>query len=112
MLREKEYNPFTGETVEWHFGDNNQIIRKKSVDLTALIDSCKREANAFSSFNDSRTKFHKVASIPPLIIEKIRKEHHLDVFSKEPADKKKVEKIIELEYPFLKTHSAKLWRPK
>ena len=108
-LRETEYDPFTGEISEWWF-DGDKIIHKKTVDLTALVDQCKREANAFTDFR-AKTKFHKVASLPPIVIEKIMKEHHLDVFSSDVSDKKKVEKIIELEYPFLKTHGSKLWRP-
>ena len=111
-LREVEYNPFTGETKKWYFDDQNNIVCKKSVDLTKLIDHCKEQEAVVKGFSESKTKFHHVASLPPIVIEKIMKEHNLDVFSDNPADQTKLMKIIETEYPVLKTNSSKLWRPK
>ena len=109
-LRETTYDPFTGTTSEWHF-DGTSIVQKKSVDLSALVANCQEQQMVQSGFSDRETKFHKVASLPPIVVEKIMKEHRLDVFSSEPADQKKLERIIEQEYPFLKTNSSKLWRP-
>ena len=108
-LRETEYDPFTGETSRWYF-DGDKIIHHKTVDLSPLLEQCKREAAAFDSFN-SNSKMHKMASIPPIVIDKILKDHDIDVFSDNPADIVKVARIIETEYPALKTHSKKIWRP-
>jgi len=109
-LRETEYDSFTGETKKWYIEDNGDVTCIRSADLTALIDNCKDQAMEVKGFS-SKSRFHKVASLPPIIIAKILKDHNLDVFSSDPTDKRKLEKIIELEYPVLKTNSAKLWRP-
>jgi len=108
-LRETEYDAFTGETKKWYFDDNNNIVCERSADLSALISHCKSQANMTNGFN-MKEKYHKVASIPPLIQHRILKEHNLDVFSSDKADQKRLEKILELEYPVLKTNSAKLYR--
>lgn len=110
QLRETEYDSWTGETKKWYFDDDNNIVCERSVDLSSLINNCKAEANEMQGFR-AKTAFHKVASIPPIIQVKIMKEHNLDVFTDDPNERKRVERIIEQEYPVLKTNSAKLWRP-
>ncbi len=107
-LRETEYDPWTGETKRWYFEENGDITCVRSIDLTAMIDNCKDQALETKGFN-SKARFHKVASLPPLVQHEILKNHHLDCFSNNPADQKKLEKIIELEYPLLKTNSSRLW---
>ena len=110
-LREVDYDPFTGTKTEWHFEDD-VIVQKKSVDLSALIQNCQEQASVQSGFSNRETKFHKVASLPPIVIEKIKRDHCLDVFSSDPNEQRRLEKVIEQEYPVLKTNSSKLWRPK
>ena len=110
-LRDVEYDAFTGETREWYIEENGDITCVRKVDLRGLMDACLEQSMERTDFNNRKTRFHKVASIPPIVAHEILKTHHVDVFSEDPSDKKKVEKIIELEYPMLKTHSAKLWRP-
>ena len=107
-LRETEYDPWSGETKKWYLQDNGDITCERSIDLTSMIDNCKEQANSTKGFS-SKVKFHKVASLPPLIQHEILKNHHLDCFSSNPADQRKLEKIIELEYPVLKTNSSRLW---
>jgi len=109
-LRETEYDPWTGETRRWYFEDNGDITCERSVDLTSLIENCKAETLEIKGFN-AKHRFHRVASLPPIIIAEILKDHHLYVFSSDPADKKRLEKIIEQEYPAFKTNDSKLWRP-
>lgn len=109
QLRETEYDAFTGETKKWYFDENNDIVCTRSVDLTALIDNCKEGANAVRGFA-GKAKFHKVFSLPPLIQHKLLKEYNLDCFSDDPSEKKRLERIIEKDFPVLKTNSAKLWR--
>ena len=109
-LRETEYDSFTGETKKWYIEDNGDVTLVRSVDLTALIDNCKEQAQSIKGFS-SKHRFHKVASLPPIVIANILKDHHLDVFSSDPADKLRLEKVIEQEYPDLKTNDSKLWRP-
>lgn len=111
MLRETEYDTFTGETKEWYLNDDGSITCKRSVDLAKMIDNCKLESSLNKGFS-SGTKFHKVASIPPIVQHEILKNHGIDVLgATEPAEIKKLERIIELEYPVLKTNNSKLWRP-
>ena len=106
---EKEYDAWTGETKSWYF-DGNDIVCERTADPSKLIDACKNEANVTGGFS-GKQKFHKVASIPPIVQHEIMKRYHLDVFSTDPNDIKRLEKIIEIDYPVLKTNSSKLWRP-
>lgn len=109
-LRETEYDPFSGETKQWYINDDGSVTLERKADLRRMIDHCKQEANLFTGFSN-KLKFHKVASIPPIMIHKLMQDHNLDFFSEDPAEKKRLERIIETEYPFLKTHGSKLWRP-
>ena len=70
-LREVEYNPFTGETKKWYFDDENNIVCKKSVDLSKLIDHCKEQEAVVKGFSEKLTKFHHVFHLPHIVIEKI-----------------------------------------
>lgn len=107
---EEEYNHFTGETKKWYWDDDNGLVCHKTGNFQALLDFCKAERATTSGFS-SRTKFHKVAMLPPIAIEQIMQNHHLDVFTSDPVERKKIEQIIESEYPDFKTNDAKLWRP-
>ena len=108
-LREVEYHPWSGTTKKWYFDDGN-IVCVSSVDLDPLVEQCKAEANEVKGFTSKR-KYHKVASLPPLIQHEILKKYHLDCFSSDPVDQKRLERIIEIDYPYLKTNQSKLWRP-
>lgn len=110
LLRETEYDAWTGETRKWYFDEDNNIVCHRSANLSALINNCKNGANATKGFS-GKTKFHKVFSIPPIIQHKLLKEYNLDCFSDDPTEKKRLEQIIEKDFPVLKTNSAKLWRP-
>lgn len=110
QLREMEYDAWSGETKKWYFDDDNNIVCERSADLSALIDNCKNQSNAASGFA-AKTKFHQVFSLPPLVQHKLLKEYNLDCFSDDPSEKKRLEQIIERDFPVLKTNSAKLWRP-
>ena len=110
LLRETEYDPWTGETKKWYFDENNNIVCHRSANLNALISNCKKGANATKGFS-RKTKFHKVFSIPPIIQHKLLKEYNLDCFSNDPTEKKRLEKIIEQDIHVLKTNSYKLCRP-
>lgn len=112
-LRETEYDPFTGITKRWYF-DGDKIICHKSYEEGDHLDmvAIERSMTAGSSFIGDSRCMHKMASLPPIVIEKILKEHNLDIMGDmSPADTKKLYKIIELEYPWCKTHEKKLWRP-
>lgn len=111
FLRETEYCPITGETKKWFFEDDGSITCERSIDLTKMIDACKAEANITRGFARDK-KFHKVASIPPIVQHEILKEYNLDILgTSDPAELQKIERIIELEYPAFKTNDSKLWRP-
>ena len=110
QLRETEYDPWSGETKKWYFDNDGNVVCERSADLTALINNCKAEANYNVGFK-SKQKFHKVASLHPLIQHELLTKHNLDCFSDDPSEKKRLEQIIERDYPYLKTNSAKLWRP-
>lgn len=109
FLRECSYDPMTGETRRWYF-DGKNIVRTKTVDLKPVVDQCKIESDSQPSFDPHRV-FHKVATIPPIFIEKLMTDHHVDVFADDPREVVRLERVIETHYPLLKTHQKKIWRP-
>lgn len=112
-LRETEYDPFTGITKQWYF-DGDDIVCHKTWDERELINLTKKLANETvnATFINNSKPFHRMAVIPPIVIDKILKDHNLNLMGElSPADETRLKKIIELEYPWCKTHTKKLWRP-
>lgn len=113
QLRDTEYDSFTGVTHKWYL-DGDKIIHHKVYDEDPFVDLVaeKRHSTAGQTFINSRKSMHHMASLPPIVIEKIMKDHHLNVMGDlSPAEQKKLYRIIETEYPWCKTHEKKLWRP-
>ena len=108
QLRERSYDAKHGETVEWWF-DEDKLVQKRIADLAPLVDSLKDEAKYFTNFN--KGLMHKQYSIPPILIAKLLTEHNLDVFSSDPNELKKIDRRIQIDYPYLIAHSKKIWRP-
>lgn len=113
FLRETEYDPETGITKKWYI-DGDQIVCHKEFDESPFLQQTQiaRANTAGESFIGSRKAMHHMASIPPLVIEKIYKDHGINMMAElTPSEKIKLYRIIETEYPWCKTHEKKLWRP-
>lgn len=113
-LREVEYDPFTGITKKWYFTDDGKIVCHKTYEEGGFVEAARirRHETAGRSFVNDSHAMHHMASLPPLVIEKILKDHGLNVMGDlSPSEQKKLHRIIETEYPYCKTHEKKLWRP-
>jgi hypothetical protein len=108
-LRDTEVDPLTGETRKWWF-DGDKLVRTREIDLAPDVSVLKNEAKMNPGFRMDKP-MQKVASIPMIIVEKLMKDHDLDVFSENPSEIRRLEQLIEINYPFLKTTEKKLWRP-
>jgi len=112
-LRDIEYDAFTGITKRWYL-DQDKIVCHKTWDERPLVQAAKRIANSTidQGFINSKKTMHHMASLPPLVIEELLKKHNLNVLGDlTPAEQKKLNRLIETEYPWCKTHTKKLWRP-
>ena len=110
QLRESIVDPLTGETRKWWF-DGDKLVRTREIDLKPTVSTLKEQAKATPGFRKGKP-LHKVASIPAIVIEKLMKDHNLDVFNADDNEMKRLERIIEQEYPYLKTIEKRLWIPR
>jgi predicted nucleic acid-binding protein len=107
-LRERSYDAKHGETVEWWF-DEDKLVQKRIADLRPMVAALKEESKSFTSF--TKGLMHKQYSIPNILVAKLAKEHNLDVFTDDANELKRMDRIIQQEYPHLIAHSKKVWRP-
>ena len=113
ILREVEYDDFTGVTKRWYF-DGDKIVCHKEYDESDFLDmtAIARNSTIDSSFINNPKSMHKMASLPTIVVEQIMKKHGLNLLGDlTPAEQRKLAMIIETEYPFCKTHVKKMWRP-
>lgn len=109
-LMDVEYSTWDGIKREWYFDDDtDELICHKTSDVTRMLDYNKSLAAEQTDFS-SKTKFHKMASIPPIVEMELLKKG-IDLKDSDPAMRKRLYQEIEQNYPHLKTHSKKLWRP-
>lgn len=110
FLRDVEYDDFTGITKRWYL-DGDRIVCHKTFEEDDFIDKV-RESYVDESFINNNKVMHKMATLPVIVVEKIMKEHGLNLMGElTPSEQRKLHRIIETEYPWCKTHSRKLWRP-
>lgn len=112
-LHGTEHDEFTGITKRW-YSSGDKIICHKTWDEQPFLEQLaqqRAETTGVSFINNPR-RMHKMASLPPIVVEKILKDHGINVMGDlTPSERKKLYRIIETEYPSLKTHEKRLWRP-
>lgn len=109
-LFKKEYDPVTQCYVEWHFDDVTQkMYKKSSQDISSLLEQNKRLRDAESDYRrfGKDSVMHKIGSVPNIIIDKIMKEHGINVYCGDEDQTKRFYKVIREEYPYLMTTNAK-----
>lgn len=109
-----EYNPYTGCTESYYWDESSQTYTiREEFDVESILENNKRLANSTIDSRFGKKALHHVAEIPNVFITKIMREHNLDVFSKDPAEQRRLRRLLETpEYRFLKTSVKKLWRPR
>lgn len=71
-----------------HDGETVAIETRQSLD--AMFDITRRLRNEFQGYKDKGDNhFHRYAVIPPMVIDKWRNDHGIDVFDPEHADRVK-----------------------
>lgn len=110
----KEWNPYKDAYETYYWDDENQkLIIKNTFEVGDILKVNKMQANASIDKRYGNAMLHLVADIPNVFIAKFLKEHNLDVFSNDPAEQRRLRKLLDSpEYRFLKTTTKRLWRPK
>ena len=109
----KEWNDL-GACWETYYWDDvtSTVVIKNTYDVSSVLEQNKRLKNSTIDKRFGKGLMHHMAEIPNVFIHKFKVEHGLDVFSKDPADQRKLRRLLESpEYSFLKTNVKKLWRP-
>lgn len=94
---------------DYDHSSRKTVLIREHDNVEPVLDANKAQ------FNDGTMKAHgmkesflKVASIPMIVIEKMRNEHGVDVFSDDPDQKKRLMKLLnDPEYRYLRTASGK-----
>lgn len=109
-----EYNPYSDCTETYYWDDDTQTVTiKNTFDVGAVLESNKRKAAGTIDSRYGNQVMHHVADIPNVFITKFKREHNIDVFSSDPAEQKRLRRLLETpEYRFLKTTVKRLWRPR
>jgi hypothetical protein len=96
-----------GSTVEY-FDDEGVLGVNRSQDVEAILDANKAMVNQNDGYSDSRNT-RRVASVPNVVIEKWLIEEGLDIFSQDPAMKRRVRaKLNSSEYAYLRTAPGRI----
>lgn len=104
-----DYNPLTGETVEFEYNDSaGKVVLHHSQDVTNILEHSKELA-----LNDDYTRkgvkkdmFH-YACIPNSIMQEMKTKHNVDWFDKNDKNHKKFFRCLNEHYPYFKTTSWK-----
>ncbi len=74
----------------WLHHDGETVAIETKQDLSAIFDITRRLRNEFQGYKDKGDQhFHMYAFIPPMIIDKWRNDHGIDVFDPDHADRVK-----------------------
>jgi hypothetical protein len=113
QLYKTEWNPYKDAMERWYWDDVTETFTiKNTFDIGDVLKANKAQQNLTIDGRFGNERMHEVAVIPMVFISKLLTDHNLDVFSKDPSEKKRLRQIIERDYPALKTTCKKLWRPK
>ena len=111
-LYKTEWNPHKDAMERWYWDEQKeQFIIKNSFDVSDVLKVTKELQTRNIDGRYGKQMMHEVAIIPMVFISKLLTDHNLDVFTQDPNEKKRLRRIIETEYPDLKTTTKKLWRP-
>lgn len=109
----KEWNPHKSAMETWYWdSDTEQFTIRNTFHVGDVLEQNKRAANSSLDQRFGKEMLHHVAEIPMGMVVKFKKDHNLDVFSNDPAEQKRLRRLLEQpEYRYLKTTNSKLWRP-
>jgi hypothetical protein len=112
-LYKTEWNPYKEAVERWYWDDTTEMFTiKNTFDVTDVLKANQRQQCLSIDGRFGKERMHEVAQIPMVFISKLMTDHNLDVFSTDPNEQKRLRKLLETEYPALKTTVSKLWRPK
>ena len=112
-LYKTEWNPHKGAMERWYWDDTTeQFTIKNTFDVSDIVRANKAQQNLTIDGRYGKEMMHEVAQIPTVFISKLLTDYNLDVFSNDMSEQKRLRQVIERDFPFLKTTTKKLWRPK
>ena len=109
-----EYNSLFDKVETYYYDDvKDEVIVKNTHRVGDVLEQNKRAAAATLDRFVGKQRYHHVAEIPNGVIVKLKKEHNIDVFSQDPAEQRRLMRLLQdPEYRYLKTTTKRLWRPK
>lgn len=109
-----DYNPITGAREDYYWDENTEKLTVRNrYDVTSVLESNKRTANSTIDQRYGKQMLQRVAEIPLGVVVQLKQKHGIDVFSSDPAEKKKLLRILDdPEYRYLKTTAKKLVIPR
>lgn len=97
-----DFNPITG-IVHYIEEDGEAIVVRTEQDVEPVVESAKRLANAGARDSGIKANWWHVADIPPAIWLEIKQKYHCDIFTGDDNEFDRFLKIVERDYPYLKT---------
>mgnify|MGYP003128001429 CR=1 FL=1 len=98
-----------GILQDTYVDDDINVMQHYQQDITKLLEDNKTKRNATSSWKkfDSKQNYHQVLDLSMTDVMKIKQEHGVDLLGPF-VDWKYVFKLIETQYPYMKTTTARL----
>lgn len=91
----REYDPHTRCTTDYLWDDAQKKMRiNRTFDNTDIIDLNKAKSANNVDHRYGNEMLHHVAEIPLEIVFKWRKDHGVDIFSKDPWHRKKYKQLL------------------
>ena len=100
-----KFTEFDGMRRDYTIDDKGTIVVKSSEYLDGHLRACKNMRDNETE-QDKRSEFKHYASIPLVIVETLMKQG-LDIFNQN--DLPRIQKVIERDYPHLKTTNLQGW---
>jgi len=104
----KEWNPYSACTDTYYWDDVEGMTIKHSYDVTDIIESNKRRANASVGQRFGNQMFHHYGEMPNVVIEQWAKDGY-DIFSQDPDMLKRCQRRLhDPEWRYLRTTVKKV----
>lgn len=94
--------------LHWHSGANGEkLLTVENIQDVEGILERNKQAQRYYAENPQRGEVREVAEIPMIIQYKFLKDHGVDVWSKEPSQRKKLRRLLDSnEYRYLRADTS------
>ena len=102
-----DFDPVRG-IVRYVEDDGRDLIMHSRQDCTAVIERAKKMANDGKRDGGIKKSWWHVADVPDMVWLEIREKYNCDIFSPDENEFDRFLRIIETDYPWLKTTHKKI----